>query len=95
MELYVQPQHLKNKMIGIVYSFRDITERRELENQLLHQATHDILTGLPNRALLTDRINQAIAHAKRYNLYVGVLVLDLDFFKKLMIALAIKLAIYC
>ena len=82
LELYAHPHYLHDEIVGIVYSFRDITERKELENQLLHQATHDDLTGLPNRALLTDRINQAIAHAKRYNLFVGVLLVDLDFFKE-------------
>ena len=82
LSLYAQPQYLQNQVIGMVYSFRDITEQKDLENQLLHQATHDSLTGLPNRALLTDRMNQAIAHAKRYNLFVGILVVDLDFFKE-------------
>nr|WP_284498316.1 EAL domain-containing protein [Legionella maioricensis] len=82
LELFAQPQYLHDQVIGIVYSFRDVTERKELEQQLLHQATHDILTGLPNRALLTDRINQAISHAKRYNLCVAILVVDLDFFKE-------------
>ena len=82
LELFTQPQYLHDEIIGVVYSFRDVTERKELEQQLLHQATHDILTGLPNRALLTDRMNQAISYAKRYNLCVGVLVVDLDFFKE-------------
>ncbi len=82
LELFAQPQYLYDEVIGIVYSFRDITERKELEQQLLHQATHDILTGLPNRALLTDRMNQALSHAKRYGMYVGILVVDLDFFKE-------------
>lgn len=46
--------------------------------ELAHNATHDILTGLPNRSLLMDRIHQAIALTKRGKLYVGVLLLDLD-----------------
>lgn len=82
LELFAQAQYLHDKVVGIVYSFRDVTNRKTLENELLHQATHDILTGLPNRALLTDRINQAIAHAKRYNLQIGILAIDLDFFKE-------------
>ena len=82
LELYAHPQYRHDEIIGIVYSFRDISERKELEKQLLHQATHDSLTGLPNRALLLDRINQALAHAKRFNLHVGVLLVDLDFFKE-------------
>lgn len=82
LELYVEPHYLHHEIIGVVYSFRDITERKILEKQLLHQATHDLLTGLPNRALLMDRINQAIAHAKRFNLFVAILLLDLDSFKQ-------------
>lgn len=81
LELFTHPQFLKNEIIGIVYSFQDITERKKLESQLLHQATHDVLTGLPNRALFLDRIKQSISNAKRFDLYVGVLVIDLDFFK--------------
>jgi diguanylate cyclase (GGDEF)-like protein len=83
LALYTHPQYLNNETIGMVYSFQDITERKILETQLLHQATHDALTGLPNRALLIDRIKQALAHAKRFELKVGVLLLDLDSFKEI------------
>lgn len=82
LELYTEPQYLHGEIIGVVYSFRDITERKAMETQLLHQATHDILTGLPNRALLQDRINQTLVHAKRFNLLMGVLLVDLDHFKE-------------
>lgn len=83
MELYAQPQYLNQEITGVVFSFKDISERKAMEQQLLHQATHDILTGLPNRALLLDRINQAIAHAKRFELQVAVILLDLDSFKEI------------
>lgn len=83
LELYIQPQLLQGQEIGIVYSFRDITERKQLEKKLFHQATHDPLTGLPNRALLMDRMQQTIEHASRFNLEVGVLLIDLDFFKNI------------
>ncbi len=82
-EIYTHPQYLNDQIIGMVYSFLDITERKELEQQLLHQATHDYLTGLPNRALLLDRIKQSLAYAKRFNLQVGVLMVDLDAFKEI------------
>jgi predicted signal transduction protein with EAL and GGDEF domain len=83
IELYAHPRYLNNNVIGTVFSFRDISNRKELEIQLLHQATHDTLTDLPNRALLLDRIQQGIALAKRQSLSVAVLIFDLDHFKKI------------
>lgn len=59
----------------------DITERKAMEEQLIHQATHDMLTSLPNRALLQDRIQQGIVFAKRNQGQVAILFLDLDRFK--------------
>lgn len=50
-------------------------------SQIRHLATHDSLTGLPNRALLSDRLAQALAHATRYRERVMLLVVDLDGFK--------------
>lgn len=59
----------------------DISERKKMEEQLIHQATHDFLTDLPNRALLLDRIQQAIINANRAKTIVGILFIDLDRFK--------------
>jgi diguanylate cyclase (GGDEF)-like protein/PAS domain S-box-containing protein len=59
----------------------DITERKVLEEQLTHQAFHDALTGLPNRALFMDRLGHALARSGRTGEALGVLFLDLDNFK--------------
>lgn len=59
----------------------DITERRVAEENAIHMATHDPLTGLPNRVLLHDRTQQALAHARRTETLLAVLFLDLDGFK--------------
>jgi diguanylate cyclase (GGDEF)-like protein len=67
---------------GFVANFRDITDRKTLEDQLAHQAFHDPLTGLANRALLLDRIDHALATTRRDpNQQVALLYLDIDDFK--------------
>jgi diguanylate cyclase (GGDEF)-like protein/PAS domain S-box-containing protein len=59
----------------------DITERKQHDAELEHQASHDSLTGLPNRSLLRDRIEQAIVKAQRDGHLVAVVFVDLDHFK--------------
>ena len=66
---------------GAVIVFRDVSAARAMVVQMMHSAEHDFLTGLPNRMLLNDRVNQAIAAAPRHNKKVAVLFLDLDGFK--------------
>ncbi|HEX2609545.1 MAG TPA: diguanylate cyclase, partial [Gemmatimonadales bacterium] len=66
---------------GVVLNTRDVSERRRLEEQLTHQAFHDPLTGLANRALFRDRVSHALALAQRRGSPVTVLYLDLDDFK--------------
>jgi diguanylate cyclase (GGDEF)-like protein/PAS domain S-box-containing protein len=61
---------------------RDISGQQATEERLRHMATHDALTGLPNRSLLSDRIRMAIAQARRVGKGFTVLALDLDGFKK-------------
>ncbi|MBB5366791.1 MULTISPECIES: EAL domain-containing protein [unclassified Janthinobacterium] len=59
----------------------DITERKLAEQQIQHIAHHDVLTGLPNRALLRDRLTQAMAQSRRKGCPLWVLLIDLDRFK--------------
>lgn len=59
----------------------DITEARQYQEALAHQANHDALTGLPNRNLLRDRIAQAAAYAERYGHFVALAYINLDSFK--------------
>ena len=60
---------------------QDITSRKVVEEELVQQALHDALTGLPNRALLTDRLIHSLAGARRRGSQVGVIFLDVDHFK--------------
>ncbi|HZQ34510.1 MAG TPA: diguanylate cyclase [Dehalococcoidia bacterium] len=66
---------------GIVVNARDITERKQAELELAHRAFHDPLTGLPNRSLLLDRLDQALAQLPRRGAGLALLFIDLDGFK--------------
>ena len=82
IEVSVAPiLHDTSTVLGCVLVFRDATEKLRLQNQIAWQAGHDVLTGLPNRALLSDRLYQAQAHASRHGQLLGVCFLDLDNFK--------------
>jgi diguanylate cyclase (GGDEF)-like protein/PAS domain S-box-containing protein len=65
----------------VTAAIRDITTRKKAEALMIHSSKHDFLTGLPNRMLLSDRVNQAIRMAIRHKRKVAVLFLDLDGFK--------------
>jgi len=69
-----QAQRLRGVMV-------DLTARKDMESRLAHLASHDALTGLPNRALLLDRLGQALTRAARHRRVAAVLFLDLDRFK--------------
>jgi diguanylate cyclase (GGDEF)-like protein/PAS domain S-box-containing protein len=64
---------------GIVVNYRDVSERKLLEAQLIHDAFHDPLTGLPNRTLFAEHVESALGRAERIG--VAVLFIDLDDFK--------------
>jgi diguanylate cyclase (GGDEF)-like protein/PAS domain S-box-containing protein len=66
---------------GLLLTVRDVSNRRLADEALVHRALHDPLTGLPNRALLMDRLGHALARAVRQRRRVAVLFLDLDNFK--------------
>jgi diguanylate cyclase (GGDEF)-like protein/PAS domain S-box-containing protein len=66
---------------GAVIVFHDVSAARAMSMQMTHSAQHDVVTGLPNRMLLNDRITQSIALARRNNRSIALLFLDLDHFK--------------
>jgi diguanylate cyclase (GGDEF)-like protein/PAS domain S-box-containing protein len=82
MELQLMAYAAPDGNAEILAVGRDISSQQATEERLRHMATHDALTGLPNRSLLSDRIRMAIAQARRTGQGFSVLVLDLDGFKK-------------
>jgi diguanylate cyclase (GGDEF)-like protein/PAS domain S-box-containing protein len=75
------PNVANGKIIGVYGLVKDISIHKNHERQIHHMATHDALTGLPNRYFLEDRLRHAIDQARRTNAMVGVLFLDLNRFK--------------
>jgi diguanylate cyclase (GGDEF)-like protein/PAS domain S-box-containing protein len=71
------------RVIGAVIVFHDVSAARAMSLQMSHSAHHDVVTNLPNRLLLNDRITQSIALAHRQNRPIAVLFLDLDHFKNI------------
>jgi diguanylate cyclase (GGDEF)-like protein/PAS domain S-box-containing protein len=74
-------QRVKGEVVGRVWSFRDVTDRKRLEDRLSYQAFHDSLTGLGNRALFVDRLEHALVRSRRRGGCVAVLFVDMDRFK--------------
>jgi diguanylate cyclase (GGDEF)-like protein/PAS domain S-box-containing protein len=73
----LQDEHVR----GVVLNSRDVSERKEFEDQLAHQAFHDPVTSLANRALFADRVDHAIKRSSRGGPAIGVMFIDLDDFK--------------
>jgi diguanylate cyclase (GGDEF)-like protein/PAS domain S-box-containing protein len=78
---YVPERDAGGAVIAVAGVALDATARRQAEEALAHQAFHDVLTGLPNRALFINRLDQALLRAERRGGGVGLLFLDLDQFK--------------
>jgi diguanylate cyclase (GGDEF)-like protein/PAS domain S-box-containing protein len=77
------PIHDASRAIsGMVFAFSDMTQMLALSREMVRQATHDALTDLPNRVLLEDRLDKALARARRAAQHVAVMFIDLDGFKK-------------
>lgn len=72
-----------NTITGYVFILLDITEQKKAHEYITHIAHHDELTGLPNRSLMRDRIQNNIARLKRYDEKFAVLLIDLDHFKRI------------
>jgi diguanylate cyclase (GGDEF)-like protein len=78
-----RPIYDDGKIVGVTALMTDITERKQMEQKLEEMATHDYLTGLPNRVLLLDRFTIASAMAHRNKVRLAVMTLDLDNFKSI------------
>ena len=83
LERVATPQCSSGRPIGRVYSFRDITEKLEARERIQVLSYTDALTGLPNRRLLADRVEVALAMARRDNTPFALLFLNLDRFKRI------------
>ncbi|MFI1992331.1 putative bifunctional diguanylate cyclase/phosphodiesterase [Actinoplanes sp. NPDC020271] len=81
LELHCRDLREDRSVAGVVITMRDVTEPRKLQQELMHQAFHDAMTGLANRVLFHDRLKHALARSARDGSVVGVLFIDLDDFK--------------
>ena len=82
-ERYSQPQRIDGRIAGRVWSFRDITEQRRLETELMQLALRDPLTGLANRPLFVECVDQGLARIRRGAGPLAVIFLDVDRFKQI------------
>jgi diguanylate cyclase (GGDEF)-like protein/PAS domain S-box-containing protein len=84
VSMQVAPLLVDNAKVGYVFTFRDISEHKEAQEKLQQDAMHDVLTGLPNRALFMDRLNLSLSRRmRRPDHSCGVLFIDLDRFKEI------------
>ncbi|RXZ38054.1 EAL domain-containing protein [Oxalobacteraceae bacterium CAVE-383] len=83
VHITVAPRRIGDGEMYLALIIEDISQRKLAEEKLLHLANHDPLTGLFNRALLNDRLSQAVTYATRAERHVAVLFIDLDRFKNI------------
>jgi diguanylate cyclase (GGDEF)-like protein/PAS domain S-box-containing protein len=80
----VATHHMQSGGRDLAFSLvQDVTERQQLHERLLHQANHDLLTGLPNRACLEEKLRETLAHCERSGRQAALLCLDVDRFKQI------------
>ncbi|MGA2570506.1 MAG: diguanylate cyclase, partial [Terracidiphilus sp.] len=83
VSMQIAPLLVDSAKVGYVFTFRDISEHKQTEERLQYDAMHDVLTGLPNRALFLDRVTLSLTRRLRNPDYgCGVLYVDLDRFKE-------------
>jgi diguanylate cyclase (GGDEF)-like protein len=83
VSLQIAPLLVNDAKVGYVFTFRDISDSKQTEAKLQHDAMHDVVTGLPNRALFLDRLNLTLSRRARHPDHgCGVLYVDLDRFKE-------------
>ncbi|MBU1979340.1 MAG: diguanylate cyclase, partial [Gammaproteobacteria bacterium] len=79
---FTQIRNQDGSVMGCVLTFRDVSDKLKLIKQITWQAGHDSLTGLPNRSLLSDRLDQAISNSERQDKLLVLALVDLDGFKE-------------
>ncbi|MCK7592069.1 putative bifunctional diguanylate cyclase/phosphodiesterase [Pseudomarimonas salicorniae] len=83
LSVFTQPQLMEDRVAGRVWCFRDITEQHRQEQRIRHQAEHDSLTGLPNRARFEQGLALALERASAQHTQLAVMFIDLDHFKRI------------
>ncbi len=83
VEYWSYPQIINGKVVGAVVTFLDISLRKESEEKLWNQANFDPLTGLPNRRMIHDRMQQELKKSQRSRLPLALMLIDLDHFKEI------------
>ncbi len=83
LKRHVKPQMIDGVIVGRIASYRDMTPQKDLENQLMHKATYDDLTALPNRVFLLEYITHAITAVRHTSAKIGIFLIDIDKFSEI------------